>query len=209
MPEQRSGGLLHTEGPHTPYTPRGRGLAYFTYPLGVRDLFFPEGALLLLRSKARPPYSILPLAAQSARHRQETRRMSKADFINTEWQGILARASRAASGFAALEEHFLQLRSDVMATYDDLKREVGETKAAVASIVAKVGEVSASLKEAQAKLEAGQTIDYSELTAELDAAQAEISGALAPTPAIEEVAAQEPQSEVAPPVEPAPAEPTP
>lgn len=135
--------------------------------------------------------------------------MSKADFISTEWQGILSRASRAAGGFAALEEHFLQLRSDVMATYDDLKREVGETRDAVKVIVAKVGEVSASLKEAQAKLEAGQVIDYSELTASLDAAQAEISGALTPTPAIEEVAEQKPAEEVMPPVDTPPAEPTP
>jgi hypothetical protein len=95
-----------------------------------------------------------------------------------------------------------------MATYEDLKREVLETRDSVKAIVSKVGEVLTLLKEAQAKLEAGQVVDYSELTAELDAAQAEIAEAVKPTPAIEEVAAEKPAEEV-PPVEPAPAEPTP
>jgi hypothetical protein len=133
--------------------------------------------------------------------------MSKAPFIHPDWGRILERASRSADVVPLFEERLNAIERYVMATYEDLKREVLETRDSVKTIVSKVGEVSTLLKEAQAKLEAGQVVDYSELTAELDAAQAEIAEAVKPTPAIEEVAAEKPAEEV-PPVEPAPAEPT-
>jgi hypothetical protein len=134
--------------------------------------------------------------------------MPKADFINAEWQRVLERASRAADVVPLFDERLVAIERYVMATYEDLKREVSETRASVKAVVAKVGEVSAALKDAQAKLEAGQVIDYSELAASLDEAQKEMAEAIAPTPVIEEVAAEKPAEEI-PVVDTPPAEPTP
>jgi uncharacterized membrane protein len=135
--------------------------------------------------------------------------MPKADFINAEWQRVLERASRAADVVPLFDERLVAIERYVMATYEDLKREVGEIRDGVKVIVSKYQETSALLKDAQAKLEAGQVIDYSELAASLDEAQKEIADAIVPTPVIEEVAEEKPQEEVAPPAETPPAEPTP
>jgi DNA repair ATPase RecN len=106
--------------------------------------------------------------------------MSKADFIHPEWLGILDRASRAAGGFASLEAQFLQLRSDLMAKYETLKAEVDETVASVKSVIGKLGEVSSELTAAKLALENGQDIDYSDLVAKLDEAQASMAEAIKP-----------------------------
>jgi hypothetical protein len=134
--------------------------------------------------------------------------MSKADFINTEWQRILERASRSADVVPLFDERLVAIERYVMATYEDLKREVSETRDSVKGIVAKVGEVSALLKDAQAKIDAGVSVDYTELTDSLDAAQKEMAEAIAPTPVIEEVAAEKPTEEI-PVVDSPPAEPMP
>lgn len=137
--------------------------------------------------------------------------MSKADFISSEWQGILERASRAAGGFVALEASFLQLRSDLMADYEKLKAEVGETLDGVKAAVTYIGGIKAELKAALDNLAAGNTIDYSDLVAKLDAAQADIAAAIAPAEKLPEQveAVVEAAKEEAPPVEVPPAEPTP
>lgn len=138
--------------------------------------------------------------------------MSKAPFISVEWQGLLERAARAAGGFTTLEEQFHQLRRDLMADYDKLKAEVDETLAGVKSVIGYVGAIRDELKAAQANLAAGNTIDYSDLVAKLDAAQADMSAAITPAEklpeqveAVVEAAAEEaanaPVSDV-PPAEP-------
>lgn len=134
--------------------------------------------------------------------------MPKVDFIHPEWARTLERASRAADTVPLFEERLINLERYLMATYDDLKREVAETRDSVRAVVAKIGETAALLRDAQARIEAGQSVDYSELTASLDEAQAEIAGAMSPTPAIEEVAAQTPEAPVEPPPAEGPAEPT-
>lgn len=133
--------------------------------------------------------------------------MSKAAFIHPEWQSILERASHAAGGFASLEAQFLQLRSDLMAKYETLKAEIDETVASVKSVVGKLGEVSAELTAAKLALESGQEVDYSDLVAKLDEAQAEIAAAVKPAEALPETVVIETPVSDAPAPEVPPADP--
>lgn len=93
-----------------------------------------------------------------------------------------------------------------MADYAKLKAEVDETVSGVRAVIAKLSEVSGLLKEAQTKIDAGLAVDYSELTSQLDSAQAEMAEAIKPAEVVAETAppAEAPAEPVEPPGEPTP-----
>lgn len=94
-----------------------------------------------------------------------------------------------------------------MAKYETLKAEIDETVASVKSVVGKLGEVSAELTAAKLALESGQEVDYSDLVAKLDEAQAEIAAAVKPAEALPETVVVEMPVSDAPAPEVPPADP--